>query len=261
MFENTPWERVCETIASHGFHGVEIAPFTFADYVTEIGGPQREEIRRTAERAGLEVIGLHWLLAKTEGLHLTHPDESVRARTGEYLAALVRFCADVGGRVMVFGSPRQRSLLEGVDLKAALDFAAGTFGKALGEAERAGVVIAFEPLSPAETDFCSTAAEAMRLIELVDHPNLRLLLDAKAMASENRPMDELVRAYHPWLEHVHVNDVNLLGPGMGDLDLGPLFDALKEVGYDKYLSIEVFRTDPGAETILKESKAYLDRHL
>lgn len=261
MFEGLPWERVCESIASHGFDGVEIAPFTFAAYVTEIGASKRQEIRRTAERAGLEVIGLHWLLAKTEGLHLTHPDEGVRARTSEYLTALVQFCADVGGRVLVFGSPHQRNLVEGVDLDTAMDFAAGAFAPALDEAERAGVVIAFEPLSPAETNFCSNAADAVRLIERVDHPNFRLLLDAKAMASEDRPMDELVREYFRWLEHVHVNDVNLLGPGMGDLDLRPLLGALKELGYDKYASIEVFRTDPGAEAILKESKAYLDRHL
>ncbi len=261
MFEDAPWERVCDSIASHGFDGVEIAPFTFATYVTEIDASKRQEIRRTAERAGLEVIGLHWLLAKTEGLHVTHPDESVRARTSEYLTALVQFCADVGGKVLVFGSPQQRNLMDGVNLDTAIDLAAGTFQSAVAEAERAGVVIAFEPLSPAETNFGSSAAEGMRLVERVGHPNFRLHLDAKAMAAETRPMDELVREYYEWLEHVHVNDVNLLGPGMGDLDLRPLLDALKELGYDKYASIEVFRTDPGAEAILRESKAYLDRHL
>lgn len=259
MFESVPWERVCDIIASHGFDGVEIAPFTFASYVTDIDAALRRAIRRTAERAGLDVIGLHWLLAKTEGLHVTHPDPDVRARTREYLAELVRFCADVGGRVLVFGSPQQRNLIGGTDSETAMSRAAAVFERALVEAERAGVVIAFEPLSPAETDFGSSAAEAMRLIERVGHPCFRLHLDAKAMAAEERPMDELVKTYYHCLEHVHVNDANLLGPGMGDLDLGPLLETLKRVGYDKYASIEVFRTDPGPEAILRESKAYLDR--
>ena len=261
MFENVPWEKVCEIIAAYGFDGVEIAPFTFATYVTEIGAEKRREIRRTAERAGLEVIGLHWLLAKTEGMHVTHPDPAVRARTAEYLVSLVQFCADVGGRVLVFGSPKQRDLLEGVDFEQGIEFAAAVFERALAEAERAGVVIAFEPLSPAETNFGNNTADGARLVERVGHPNFRLHLDAKAMASDKRPMDELVRSYYGLLEHVHVNDVNLLGPGMGELDLRPLVDALTSLGYDKFASIEVFRTDPGPEAILRESKAYLDRLL
>ena len=93
---------------------IEIAPFTLATYANEISAQQRAEVRRLAEQCGLEVIGLHWLLAKTQGFHVTSPDAEVRRRTAEYFSHLARLSADLGGRILVFGSPQQRNLLPGV---------------------------------------------------------------------------------------------------------------------------------------------------
>lgn len=258
MFPGYSWEGVCRTLTGHGYHGVEIAPFTFAPSVREISSAERARIRGTAERSGLEVVGLHWLLARTEGYHLTHPDPRVREATSAYLVDLVHFCADVGGRVLVFGSPQQRNLLPGVTFDQAVEYAAEVFLPACEAAAERGAVIAFEPLAPKETNFGSSAAEARRLVERVNHPNFRLHVDAKAMAAEAEPMDAIIKAHAGLLEHVHVNDVNLLGPGMGDLDLRPMISALRAVGYEGYLSVEVFDTSPGPERILTESKAYLE---
>ena len=73
------------------------------------------------EDAGLETIGLHWLLAKTEGFYLTSPDAAVRRATGDYLKALAEATRDLGGSLMVLGSPKQRDLLPGVTYDQAAD--------------------------------------------------------------------------------------------------------------------------------------------
>jgi sugar phosphate isomerase/epimerase len=70
-------------------------------------------------------------------------------------------------------------------------------------------------------------------------------------------LDEAVRKVAPYLRHVHANDANRLGPGMGDTDLRPLAKALREIGYDGYVSVEVFDFSPGPERIPRESLAYL----
>jgi sugar phosphate isomerase/epimerase len=57
--------------------------------------------------------------------------------------------------------------------------------------------------------------------------------------------------------HFHVNDPNLYGPGMGEVDYGPIAEAIKDVGYDKWLSVEVFKYDPDPETIVRKSIDYL----
>ena len=75
---------------------------------------------------GLETIGLHWLLAKTEGYYLTTPDEAIRKRTGDYLIALAEATRDLGGSLMVLGSPKQRDLLPGVTLDQATEYRRGS---------------------------------------------------------------------------------------------------------------------------------------
>ena len=113
-FGEQPLDEACDLAAECGYGGIEIAPFTLASLATDISAAQRGEIRRTIARAGLDCVGLHWLLAKTEGFHVAHPEAAVRSHTVEYLGDLARLCHDLGGRVLVFGSPKQRSLLPGV---------------------------------------------------------------------------------------------------------------------------------------------------
>ena len=86
-FGDWPFQRACDFAAQCGYTGIEIAPFTLAEYVTDISAGRRAEIRKQAERANLEVVALHWLLTKTEGLHLTSPDRQIRRKTAEYFSA------------------------------------------------------------------------------------------------------------------------------------------------------------------------------
>src|SRR5205807_5660826 len=97
-------------VAELGYGGIEVAPFTLADDVRSIDAAQRSRIAAAARRTGLEIVGLHWLLVSPKGLSITSDDEAVRAETADYLAALADFCADIGGTILVLGSPAQRRL-------------------------------------------------------------------------------------------------------------------------------------------------------
>jgi len=256
-FQDWPLEKGFQFAAECGYEGVEIAPFTIAPYVTQISQTSRQTIRKQAELSGLEIIGLHWLLAKTEGFHLTSPDPEIRRRTADYLAELCRFCADLGGHILVFGSPNQRNLLEGVSPQQGMDYAAEVFSRIAPVLEKNEVVLAVEPLTPAETNFLCTAAEAVELIERIGSSQVRLHLDCKAMSSEKLPIPELIRQYHPWLAHFHANDPNRQGPGFGQLDFVPIFEALGRVDYQGWVSVEVFDYTPGIERLAQESLQYM----
>jgi len=258
-FGDWPLARVCDFAAECGYSGVELAPFTLAPLATDLSPQSRGEIRRTIAQAGLDCVGLHWLLAKTEGFHVAHPDAEVRGRTVEYLAELARLCHDLGGRVLVFGSPKQRSLLPGVTPDQALDHIHEVFSRLVPVLETTDTVVALEPLSPVETDVLTTAAETCRLIERIGSPHVRLHLDVKAMASEATPIPELIVASAPHLEHFHANDVNLQGPGFGAVDFAPVFTALDEVRYSGWVSVEVFDYAPGPERLARDSIAYMRR--
>ena len=258
-FGDMPLARACDLAAECGYGGLELAPFTLAKLVTDISAAERGEIRRTIARAGLECVGLHWLLAQTEGFHVAHPDPGVRQRTVDYLAEAARLCRDLGGRVLVFGSPQRRSLLPGVTLDEALGHIREVFTRLVPVLETTDTVVALEPLSPAETDVLTTAAETCRLLEAIGSPHVRLHLDVKAMASEPTPTPEIIRASAPWLEHFHANDENLQGPGFGAVDFLPIFRALDDIAYAGWVSVEVFDYAPGSERLARESIAYMRR--
>jgi sugar phosphate isomerase/epimerase len=207
----------------------------------------------------LEVVGLHWLLAFTEGYYLTSPEAEVRRRTSEYLGELARLCRDLGGKVLVLGSPKQRNLLPGVTHDQGLEYAADVLCGVVPTLEDCGVVLAAEPLGPEEGDFLRTAELGVRLIRMVDSPRCRLHLDVKAMSTEQKPIVDIIRDSAPWIEHFHANDPNRRGPGMGNVDFRPIFAALREIDYQGWVSVEVFDYTPGVESLARDSIEYMRR--
>lgn len=257
LFENWTWADQCRAIAEIGYTGVEVAPFTLAAHPREVSPNQRAELRRIAADHGLEIIGLHWLLAKTTGLHLTTADAATRRRTAEYLVELGNLCADLGGTLMVLGSPQQRNLEPGVTLEQALLNAQDVFAQALPELDQRGVDLLMEPLTTKETNFINSCAEAAELIRAVNHPRFALHQDVKAMLGEGADLPGLIHEFAALTRHFHVNDSNLLGPGMGETPYEPIFEALLSSGYQGWISVEVFDYRPGAEFIARESLRYM----
>jgi sugar phosphate isomerase/epimerase len=262
MFGEQPFDQACAAMRALGYTGVEIAPFallptTDAFDVRDVSKERRAEIKQQAAAAGLEVVGLHWLLAKTAGLHLTSPQPAVRHATAEYLKALAQLCRELGGKVMVLGSPQQRNLLPGVGYDEAEQYAAEVLRAAMPACADHDVTIALEPLGPTEGNFLLTAKSAIHLAELVDSPHCKLHLDVKAMSTEANPYDTIIQESRDWLVHFHANDPNLLGPGMGKVEYGPIMTALAEINYQGWISLEVFNYEPSPVEIAQESIEYL----
>ncbi len=260
-FQDWPFEKAFAFAADCGYTGIEIAPFTIADHAAAISATQRAEVRRQADAAGLQVVGLHWLLAKTQGLYLTSPDREVRRRTTDYFGQLARLCADLGGKILVLGSPQQRNLLPGVARQEATGYAADVLRGALPVLEDTGVVLALEALGPEEGDFLVTTAEAVELAELIGSPHVRLHLDCKAMSTESLPPPEIIRQHGALLAHFHANDANRQGPGFGQVDFVPILEALGQIDYTGWVSVEVFDYTPGIERLARESIEHLHQCL
>src|SRR5437764_7754456 len=114
IFKGWKLEDTLGYAAKAGYDAVELAPFTIANYVTEISASERQRIREAAARAGLAISGIHWVLVQAEGMYVNHPDKAIRERTAKYFCDLVDFCADIGGNIIVVGSPKQRNIMNGV---------------------------------------------------------------------------------------------------------------------------------------------------
>ena len=250
-------EDTCAHAAEVGYDGLELAPFTLAEDPSTLTEADAERIGKVVRASGLAVTGLHWLLLKPEGLHLTTPDDAVRERTVAFVQHLARLCAAMGGEVLVWGSPAQRSLEDGWDRGEATSRAADAVRAICEVAQESGVVVAMEPLPPSYTNFLASAEEGRAFLREVDHPACRLHLDVNAMSYEQAPIGDVIRASAADLHYFHANDPCLLGPGMGEVDYAPIREALADVNYDGWLSVEVFDYDPGPDRIARESLEYL----
>ena len=257
LFDPQPLEQTLAQIASIGYQGVELAPFTLASEPGRLSPQRRRDIRQAIEREGLELIGLHWLLAQTEGLHLTTADNATRQRTMKYLRELGELCHDLGGGLMVLGSPTARSLDPGCDYQTGLDRAVDLLQQLAPTLEKLNVRLAIEPLGPEETNFINTAAEGIELAKSVGSSHVQLHLDVKAMATESIPIPQIIRDSRQWLVHFHANDPNRRGPGTGSVDFAPIVVALKEIEYAGWVSVEVFDFSEGATEIAESAFDFL----
>src|SRR3954454_12862190 len=193
LFEGWEFADVCRTVKRLGYDGLEIAPFTLAPRIVDGSPARRRELRAMVEDAGLVTIGLHGHLAKSEGFYLTTPNEAIRRRTGDYLVALAEGTRDLGGSLMVLGSPKQRDLLPGVSYEEAEDYVVELFERIMPAVASFGVDLCLEPLAPSETNFLNTCDQADALIARVGHPNLKLHMDVKAQSGEvGRTVPELI---------------------------------------------------------------------
>ncbi|MEC7883381.1 MAG: sugar phosphate isomerase/epimerase family protein [Verrucomicrobiota bacterium] len=257
IFEGWAIDDSIRFVAETGYDAIEIAPFTLAQYVTEVSNVERERIRNLAIESEIEISAIHWVLIKTEGLYMTHTDSVIRNNTSDYFCELVKFCSDLGAKKIVVGSPKLRNLLPGVSFEQAWSLAIKTFTPSIKLAEDIGVTICFEPLAPSETDFINTAEQAVEFVKECESDAFKIILDVKAMSSEAKSIPDIIRSSHPYFDYFHCNDSNLKGPGFGDVDFLPIFRALKEVDYDGFASVEVFDFEEGPEMIAKDSLRYM----
>ena len=252
MFRNWPLDRACAACAAAGCTGIELAPFTLApEGVDHLDAQARGRIRQSAAAAGLTVVGLHWLLVGPVGLGLTVKDAAVRARTAAYLCDLVDCCADLGGRVLVLGSPHQRNLPPGIGEAEGMRRAAATLAPAVRRAQSTGVRWCLEPLPAPETNFLHTLDACLALADLLGGgPSVGVQLDVKSLCAEAGDPAAAIRGHAAAAArfgHLHLQGRDG-GPPDDAVAWGDLWAALGEVGYDGWGSLEVFTPaqDPAA---------------
>ena len=275
MYQNWSLANQFEAFAAWGYDGAELAPFSLdPDFVSgaspladisRIDVARRREIVALSHKTGVQVSGLHWILAHTEGLHITMSDAATRQKTLRYLESLVKLCADLGGTYLVFGSPKQRGVASGQSYQEAEKNALEVIAALLPTLDANGVTLALEALAPTETNFWVNSEQTLDFIEKLGSPeHVRLHLDCKAMhGGEYQSLHNVIRrvgATHQCVSF-HANDPNLQGPGFGLLDFQPIIAALQEIQFDGWIGIEPFDYSPGIVELGRESIRYLKKFL
>ncbi len=259
LFSKVPFDEACTQIRGLGYQGLEIAPFTLSEDPAALTPEDRARIQTVLQTSGLEFVGLHWLLVGPPGLHATTGDEAVRKRTWDYVHQLIDLCADLAASpeqtnpLLVFGSPKQRSSVDGMAPREATDIFTHELAHAAPHAESRGVTILVEALSPDQSDVVNCLSDAVSIVKQIGSPAIQTMFDTHNAVAEKEPHPELLRKYFPYIRHVHVNELDGREPGMGDYDFDSLLAALSDLNYSGWLSLEAFDFSRDSVEIAKRS--------
>jgi D-psicose/D-tagatose/L-ribulose 3-epimerase len=218
-------------IKENGFDGIEVPLFWPAEFPAA-------DIRRATTANGLECTACSVLL---DGLNLISDDKQVRSKTRQHLKEAIRAVAETGVKVFAgpFYSPvgylpgRRRTSDEWT-------WAVEAFQE-LGPVLAAnGVTLAIEPLNRFETYFLNTAADAKALCDQVGHPNVGVLFDTFHANIEEKDISAGYRTVGSHLKHVHACENDRGTPGSGHVEWPAVFQALQDMKYEGWLTIESF---------------------
>jgi sugar phosphate isomerase/epimerase len=259
VYQGWDFAKACRHIKETGYQGIEIAPFTLSEDPVNISAAEREQYASIMRSEGLEFVGLHWLMVAPKGLHVTTPEDDLRARGWAHIAGLVDLCADLGPNgVMVFGSPLQRNCKGGSTREEATKrFTEGLAGVAP-QAEARGVKILVEALPSNQTDVILSLDEAVGIVRQVNSPAVQTMFDTHNAVEETESHAALVEKHFDLIRHVHVNETDGGHCGTGDYDFGAIFAVLRRLNYQGWISLEAFNFAPGAERIASESLRHLN---
>jgi sugar phosphate isomerase/epimerase len=256
VIRELPFDRQCALAAGLGYRGLELAPFTFGNDGWRMPSAKRAEVRNACRAAGLQVSGLHWLLAAPAGLSITTADRAVWQKSVDVMLGSIDLCAELGGTYLVHGSPAQRRVSDPSGAQRAVE----AWSLAADASRKAGVIYCLEALAQPECNFVNTLAEAVAMVKRIGNPAFRTMVDTLAASlMEPEPVADAIRRLMAtrFMAHIQLNDRNRRGPGQGDDKFSAVVRALRETGYDGWIAMEPFVYEPDGATCAARMIGYV----
>lgn len=241
-----------------GCQGIELAPSMLWDEPINASLRERLELRKKIEDSGLKLVGLQALLYAHRDF-LIFKDDLMRQKIIDYFNKLMDFCVDLGGELLVFGSPGNRNI-NNVPAEMAYAIAVDFFRKVGQEAGERGIFFCIEPLGKKETDFINTVAEAEKLISDVGNPKgFGLHIDVKGIIDEDEVDAPYLTQSFSHAKHIHLNDPGLTPPGSTGYDHRRVRARMEGSNYARFVSIEMKRQDLNVENAIHSAVEYVKK--
>jgi sugar phosphate isomerase/epimerase len=259
LFGRVPLDEVADVSKRHGFGGIEFAPFTiFGDFGQSAIRRGIGEAKRVLDAAGMRFAGFHWLLAKPDGLHITTPDGVLRKKSWDHLRRLIDAAAELGGGNLILGSPRQRGTAPGQTRREAISLLTEELVAIAPFAAERRSPILLEALSSDQTDTVNLLSEVEAIVRQVGNPGVDGMFDFHNCADESSSHAALIDRYIGMIRHVHLNDPHGNLPLPGDWTYLPAFAKLRALGYDGWVSLEIFSVPEDPAEALRQTAAYVE---
>ncbi|MBC7366400.1 MAG: sugar phosphate isomerase/epimerase [Undibacterium sp.] len=242
----------CEQAAALGYDAIEIFPPS-ADALK--AAPLRDLIEQYKLSVAAVGTGAGWVVQK---LHLTHADETTRRRAREFIRGIIDGAGSFGAPAII-GSMQGRR--EGaVTREQALGWLAEALEDLGAHAKRHGVPLLYEPLNRYETNLFNRLGETAAWLRALSTNNVRILADLFHMNIEEADSAAALREAGALVGHVHFADSNRRAMGLGHTATAPIVTALRDIGYDGYLSAEILPL-PDTQTAARQTITSFRQHL
>jgi sugar phosphate isomerase/epimerase len=227
-------DETIKRLARIGYDGIEIgagAPHAWPAHLTP---ERRREVRELLDEHGLALSSMLPAPSGGPGNNPASPYVEERRATIEHYKELVALCAEWGGRTLIY-LPGWR--IFGTTRRQAWAWSREALTEIADTAAEHDVTMVIEPTSH-DTNMCEDAFDAIELMEDVGSPNVKLMFDTFHVLYRREVMTDYVADMGANLHHIHMSDNDRLPPGAGYGDFPGLIDALLDIGYDGYLTME-----------------------
>ena len=222
-----------------GFDGIEIP-------IEDPGKIPVKETSETLKSSRIECSSLCAVLSAERDIK--SEDKATRDNAKKYLERCIDFAVEFGCDIVAGPLYSAVGPTIGIpDKSKEWKYAVEGIRDVAGYAEDKGVYLGIEPINRYENHLINTVDELLRFIRDVDSPAVKAHLDTYHANIEEKSIGEAFRKCGKLLYHVHSCENDRGAPGSGHIEWGEVAEALKSIGYDRYMVIETFQ--PGIEEI------------
>lgn len=202
------------------------------------GTPESYDIKKTQlllDLYGIKCWGSVTLML--EQRNLLAKDPAQRKMSVQYVKDVAKMVYELGGKVISLVPATVGKIVPDAKSEEEWEWAVEGIQEIYKYTEDHGIQIGIEPINRFETYFINRGEQALALAEAVG-PNCGVCLDTFHMNLEEENMFKTMKKIGKRLVNFHVADNNRMAPGMGHLNWTKIIGTLKEIGYDKVLSVE-----------------------
>jgi fructoselysine 3-epimerase len=248
-------EDTIERIAKIGYEGIEIGAGSPHAYPPCLTKERRKHIRKVLDDNGIALSSMLPALSGGPGHNLTSPIPEERRHTIDHYKDLVELTAEWGGKIVLY---IPGWIIFGTTFKQAWEWSTAALSEIADKAAKFDVTLVIEPVS-FDTNFVDKGEEAIEMMEEVNKPNVKLMFDTFHTLYRKEPSSDYIYRMGKNLRHIHISDNNRLPPGQGRGDFISVINALKDIDFDGYLTMELGfdRRDIEPDFVARQSYEYL----
>jgi fructoselysine 3-epimerase len=228
-------EETIKRIARIGYDGIEIGAAAPHAYPGHLNKERRKQIKRLLEDSHLALSSMLPAPGGGPGFNVASPLPEERAGAIDQYKQVIELCSDLGGPTVMYIAGWQ---IYGTSRIQAWEWSRRALSEVAKTAADFGITVVVEP-TPTDSNLIESCDDAIELMEQVGEKNVGLMFDTQHAYYRNEVPTDYVYRMDKHLRHVHLSEFGRGAPGTGPGDFVGLIAALREIGYDGYLAMEI----------------------